>query len=112
MIEGQGSFIISSTGFAAAYFYQYLENARGPGRPSPFLQTPRVLKNLFPGGWSPDTGMTTDPRNIHRSFGSAYYPAADTAAGRPGASRASGVNTAAGGTNASIRWGRGHRLGD
>ncbi|KAK7204189.1 Der1-like family-domain-containing protein [Myxozyma melibiosi] len=112
LIEGQPSFFISLTGFAAAYLYQYLENANGPGRPSPYLQTPRWLKKLIPGAWSATTGITTDARNVHRSFGSAYYPAADVAStGRPSA-RATGANSSAGETNTSFRWGRGHRLGD
>ncbi|KAK9448678.1 Der1-like family-domain-containing protein [Limtongia smithiae] len=113
LIEGQGSFLISVTGFAAAYLYQHLETAGGPGRPSSWLQTPRWLKSLLPGAWSPTTGLTTDSRNIHRSFGSAYYPPA-TGNGNSRlntSSRSTGASTEHN-TNTSFRWGRGHRLGD
>ncbi|KAK9464012.1 Der1-like family-domain-containing protein [Lipomyces oligophaga] len=114
LIEGQRSFLISLTGFGAAYCYQSLENARGQGRPSPWLQTPQFLKNMIPGAWSASTGLTTDPRNVHRSFGSAYYPGTSSVNGsaRPGTGRSSGANPSAATSNTTFRWGRGHRLGD
>ncbi|KAK9468436.1 Der1-like family-domain-containing protein [Lipomyces arxii] len=111
LLEGQGSFLVSLTGAAASYLYQQLELNRGRGGPaSKILQTPRWLKALLPGAWSASTGMTTDARNVHRSFGSAYFPRADVVGRAAGSS--SSASPTPGGTSSSFRWGRGHRLGD